>query len=192
MANVPLNHEIQIGLAIRQLRMERQMTLTELGERTNLSAGHLSQIERGIADPSFSALRGIAAAFDIPLTKLLLAGNGADRTQEEFIRRKEDRTYGKYPGTKIKFQLIEVPKSTVQFLWITAPPGAGIEPHKRNAPGEECALVLSGKMQVCLDDAEFILQAGDAVFIQAYTVMHGWKNIGDEELVAIWVTSPRI
>ena len=167
------------------------MTLTNLGELVSLSAGHLSQIERGLADPSFSALRGIATAFGIPLTKLLLAGNGADRTQEDYVRRKADRTNGRFPGTRVKFQIIGVPKSSVQFLWVTAPPGAEIEPHKRNTPGEECALVLAGKMQVVLDKTEFVMQAGDAVFIQAYTVFHSWKNIGDEELVAVWVTTPR-
>jgi transcriptional regulator with XRE-family HTH domain len=187
----PVDIETQIGQAIRQLRQERQLTLTELGDLTHLSPGHLSQIERGQADPSLNALRAIAAALGIPLTKLLLAGEDATIDQDEFVCRKSDRTSGRYPGTKVKFQLIEIPSSSVQLLWVTAPPGAGVEPHKRKSPGEECALVLSGKMQVFLDNAQVLLESGDAVFIQAYTVLHGWKNAGDEELVAVWVATPR-
>jgi len=183
--------ETQIGQAIRQFRQERQLTLAELGERAKLSTGHLSQIERGLADPSLSALRAIATALGVELTKLLLAGNGITHNQEQVIRRKADRMHGRYPGTKVKFQLIEVPKSGVQLLWVTAPQGAGVEPHKRNDPGEECAIVLAGKMQLSLDDSEFLLESGDAVFIQAYTVLHSWKNVGDEELVVLWVTTPR-
>lgn len=64
--------EAQIGKAIHQYRKERQMTLEKLGELANLSAGHLSQIERGLAAPSLNALRGIADAFGIPLSHLLL------------------------------------------------------------------------------------------------------------------------
>ena len=187
----PVDIETQIGQAIRQLRQERQMTLTELGTLTHLSPGHLSQIERGQADPSLNALRVIAAALDIPLTKLILAGESASTNQDDFVRRKADRTSGRYPSTRVKFQLIEVPSSSVQLLWVTAPPGAGIEAHRRKSPGEECALVLSGKMQVFLDDAQVLLEPGDAVFIHAYTVLHGWKNAGDEDLVAVWVATPR-
>lgn len=186
-----LNLEAQIGQAIREFRQERQLTLTKLGELANLSPSHLSQIERGLADPSLGALRAIASALGVELTKLLLAGNHSLHNHEDFIRRKSDRTHGRYPGTRVKFQLIEVPKNSVQLLWVTAPLGAGVEPHKRDKPGEECAIVLSGKMQVCLDDSEFILEPGDAVFIQAYTMLHSWKNVGDEELVTLWVTTPR-
>lgn len=181
--------ETQIGNVIRQMRQDKQMTLAELGETTGLSAGHLSQIERGQADPSLHALRGIADALGIPFTKLFLVDDGAAQDKDKFIRRKSDRTSGRYPGTQVKFEAITVPSSSIEFFWVTAPPGTGVEPHTRKTPGEECALVLSGKMQVFMDDSQVMLEPGDAVFIQAYTVLHSWKNAGDKDLVALWAAT---
>ena len=181
--------ETRIGHIIRQLRQERQMTLAELGDLAHLSPGHLSQIERGQADPSLNALRGIADALGIPFTKLFIAGDSTTQDQDEFVRRKSDRTSGRYPGTQVKFEAIGVPSSSVELFWVSAPPGAGVEPHRRKSPGEECAVVLSGKMLVFLDDSQVLLECGDAVFIQAYTVLHGWKNAGNDELVALWVAT---
>ena len=181
--------EARIGNIIRQLRQERQMTLAELGDLAHLSTGHLSQIERGQADPSLNALRGIADALGIPFTKLFIAGESTSQDQDEFVRRKSDRLSGRYPGTQVKFEAIGVPSSSVEFFWVTAPPGTGVEPHRRKSLGEECAVVLSGTMQVCLDNSQVLLKSGDAVFIQAYTVLHSWKNVGKVELVALWVAT---
>lgn len=181
--------EARIGKIIRQLRQEHQLTLAEMGDLAHLSPGHLSQIERGQADPSLQALRAIANALDVPFTQLFLAGEDEIQSKDEFVHRKANRLVGRYPGTHAQFEEIGVPSSSIKFFWVTAPPDAGVEPHRRKTPGEECALLLSGKMQVFLDDSQVMLEPGDAVFIQAYTVLHGWKNAGDDELVALWVAT---
>ena len=41
-----------LGNYIRSLRKEKNLTLAALSAATNLSPGYLSQVERGIADPS--------------------------------------------------------------------------------------------------------------------------------------------
>ena len=60
-----------LGNYIRSLRKEKNLTLAALSAATNLSPGYLSQVERGIADPSLSSLRRIASALDIPAMLLL-------------------------------------------------------------------------------------------------------------------------
>ena len=43
----------------------KQYTLTELAERIQISPSMLSQIERGISNPSLTTLRKLAEVFDV-------------------------------------------------------------------------------------------------------------------------------
>jgi transcriptional regulator with XRE-family HTH domain len=60
-----------LGALIRAQRMTAGLSLRELAVRTNVSNAYLSQIERGLHEPSISVLGAIAAALDVPLETLL-------------------------------------------------------------------------------------------------------------------------
>ena len=45
---------LELGKTIAQFRLMKQYTLTELAERIQISPSMLSQIERGISNPSFN------------------------------------------------------------------------------------------------------------------------------------------
>jgi transcriptional regulator with XRE-family HTH domain len=49
-----------MGPRIRELRIERGMTLDELASKANISASHLSRLERGQTAPSFKVAADIA------------------------------------------------------------------------------------------------------------------------------------
>jgi len=49
-----------MGPRIRELRIERGMTLDELARAANISASHLSRLERGQTAPSFKVAADIA------------------------------------------------------------------------------------------------------------------------------------
>ena len=46
-----------LGEHVRNIRKKRGITLKELAEKTGLSIGYISQIERNLTDPSLSTLR---------------------------------------------------------------------------------------------------------------------------------------
>ena len=52
----------ELGQRIRELRVERRLTLRQVEEASGLSAAHLSEIERGQASPTIGALERIARA----------------------------------------------------------------------------------------------------------------------------------
>jgi transcriptional regulator with XRE-family HTH domain len=60
-----------LGALIRAQRMTAGLSLRELAERTKVSNAYLSQIERGLHEPSISVLSAIAAALDVSLETLL-------------------------------------------------------------------------------------------------------------------------
>jgi transcriptional regulator with XRE-family HTH domain len=60
-----------LGSLIRARRSASGLSLRDLAERTKVSNAYLSQIERGLHEPSLSVLGAIAAALDVPLATLL-------------------------------------------------------------------------------------------------------------------------
>ena len=55
--------------------------------------------------------------------------------------------------------------------------------------GEEIAYVLSGKINLYLDNKLYSLDSGDSVKIPAYMV-HKWENIEEEEAKVIFSVTP--
>jgi len=60
-----------LGAFIRTQRAMASLTLRELAARTDVSNAYLSQIERGLHEPSIRVLHSIAAALGVPLDLLL-------------------------------------------------------------------------------------------------------------------------
>lgn len=57
--------------SIRELRRRKNFTLRQLSEKTGYTVSFLSQLERGIKNPSLDALRAIAQALDVSLVSLM-------------------------------------------------------------------------------------------------------------------------
>jgi transcriptional regulator with XRE-family HTH domain len=60
-----------LGAVLRAQRSARGLSLRELSARTNVSNAYLSELERGLHEPSLSVLRAIAAALETPLGPML-------------------------------------------------------------------------------------------------------------------------
>ena len=60
-----------MGEFIRSQRKLARLSLREMAERTRVSNPYLSQIERGLHEPSVRVLRSIADALNIPAETLL-------------------------------------------------------------------------------------------------------------------------
>ncbi|MBF6841806.1 helix-turn-helix domain-containing protein, partial [Acinetobacter baumannii] len=55
---------MQLGNKIREVRQKAKLTLNDLASKTGLTASYISQVERGLIDPSISSLRRISAALE--------------------------------------------------------------------------------------------------------------------------------
>jgi transcriptional regulator with XRE-family HTH domain len=60
-----------LGQFIRAQRQQAELTLRELAARTNVSNPYLSQIERGLHEPSVRVLKAIATALNVSAETLL-------------------------------------------------------------------------------------------------------------------------
>jgi len=61
-----------VGSKIRALREELGMSSSQLAEAAGLSQSAISQIERGITDPSLRTLRAVAEALNTPIFAFFL------------------------------------------------------------------------------------------------------------------------
>ena len=77
-----------LGIRIRALRRERNLTLERLSELSDLSVGIVSQIERGKGNPSFATLAQLAHGLDIPVGRLL---HVSEQNKSPVVRRGERR-----------------------------------------------------------------------------------------------------
>jgi transcriptional regulator with XRE-family HTH domain len=75
-----------LGALLRAQRVSAQLSLRELSARTNISNAYLSELERGLHEPSLRVLRSIASALGIPLGPML-ASAGVLEDGEEGERR---------------------------------------------------------------------------------------------------------
>ena len=69
-----------LGELIRKQRQQAELTLRELAERTNVSNPYLSQIERGLHEPSVRVLKAIAGALNLSAESLLVQAGVLDGT----------------------------------------------------------------------------------------------------------------
>jgi transcriptional regulator with XRE-family HTH domain len=72
-----------LGALLRAQRRAADLSLRELSERTKVSNAYLSQLERGLHEPSLGVLTAIASALGVPLGSLLTRAGMLDRDDDE-------------------------------------------------------------------------------------------------------------
>jgi transcriptional regulator with XRE-family HTH domain len=134
-----------LGAQVRALRRERGLTLKALGERAGLSHPFLSQVERGLAQPSLGSVQRIAGALGVPVAQLWTRPSRLTGTQ--VTRRGEGLTADLHGATVREW-------TAGRRSW-----PAGYD----TALGEVLVYVARGAVEVDLDGAVHALGEGDAL-----------------------------
>ena len=71
-----------LGELIRKQRQQAELTLRDLAERANVSNPDLSQIERGLHEPSVRVLKAIAGALNLSAESLLVQAGVLEGTED--------------------------------------------------------------------------------------------------------------
>lgn len=166
---------LDIGSKIRAIRKRKKMTIAQMCEATGLSKGFISNVENNNTSPSISTLQTIASFLGVPLPYLLL-----EKKQHMRVVRKDARTYTSFHNLKIEHLSS---KSGLKMMIVEFPPGASIgEPNAHE--GEECHLVLEGRLLAEQGEDSIIVEEGDSFSWNA-SVPHYVKNIGDGKAVVL-------
>ena len=192
--------ELAIGNFIRQRRTDLGRTLKEVAEECNYSVSYLSQVERGVANPTLSSIKHIGQALDFTIGELLssemLSNHGkvpGDDSFEELgfsVSRTGERKRIRYPGSEIGNDLLSPNlRRQMEVIWVEAPAGTSSGGHPHVHTGEECGVVLSGSMRFWVNETELVLEAGDSIYLTS-TLPHRWESVGPDVLTALWVITP--
>lgn len=176
----------RIGSTIREQRVGR-FTVEELAERAGVSAGLISQIERGIGNPSFATLLRLASSLGLPLATMF---SDPDDARDKMLVRRADRRRIEVPSQGVVMELI-VPDTERKLgvVSMTIPAHFDGANTSDSHEGEECVIVQSGTLVATVAGQEFELQAGDSLTYDS-SLPHWWHNRTDSAAVMVAISTP--
>lgn len=176
-----------IGDMIRKIRLEKKMTLTELADRARVSSSFISQVERGVSEPSLGTLRRIADALSVSLFSLVPL-----RDEKDPVVRREDRKKVSLPRSNVLYELLSptVDRKLEMMLGRLPPLGVSSEEPSTHQC-EECTYVLQGTLEYVVGDTTYTLREGDSIYVDG-TIPHVLRNVGDVEVIYISASTPPV
>lgn len=176
-----------IGEQLHEKRTSLNMSVQALADASGISTGMISQIERGLANPSINTISKLASALDLQLGIFF---EPRPQTDQELVVRKDQRRRIGIPDPNFVYELL-VPdlNRTLEFVWVESAPGTSTENSPFQHEGEECGLILQGTLEVHLGDEVFVLEAGDSIIFDS-SKPHWYRNIGSERVLSVWAVTP--
>lgn len=179
-------NDTRLGEKIKAMREEAGLGLRDLAAKANVSPSMLSQIENGSANPSINTLKNIAVVLNLPLYRFFQE----DSDPAQLVVRGNARKTIGYPGREVQYELLTPDVSgQIEFCLMTIPPNKASAGMPVGHVGEEVAFVVSGAINILLEDTCVLLTAGDSLRIPPMT-QHRWINSAAEDAVIVFAVSP--
>jgi transcriptional regulator with XRE-family HTH domain len=192
--NLPLRHQesedIQqqlssFGPRLRELRLQRGLTLQELAAQSGLSKAFLSRLESGNRQASISAALTLSSIFRVSLDSLFEPPAAGVRCT---IIRAADMVEKTVKGLKYAPLSNAVQLFNVQPLRVKVPPSRRGYRHYHH-DGEEWLYVLRGKLTLSLAGKTFALEEGDAAHFES-RLPHRLIARGGRETEVLIIAAP--
>jgi transcriptional regulator with XRE-family HTH domain len=175
-----------IGRRLNELRKARALSLRELAEATGLSATLLSQIERGVTEPSLKSLRLLAEVFGQSVSTLF----EHDEPSAVTISRPGERSRITSPVGEVQYERITPGNGQLEVLRGSLGPGERSGEALWAHRATECAYVLKGSLTVDIGDESYCVSEGEAVTFDSLQP-HRYRNLTDSDAeFLISVTPP--
>lgn len=148
-----------IGDQLRELRTRRGLSLRALATEAGVSATLLSQVERGVTEPSLATLRRLAGVFGESVAALF-----ENRTAPSvWISRPGERSTLRGPRGQVGYERLTPGNGQLEVLRAVLEPGETTSAEPWSHPSLECAFVVGGTLTVELDGVPRMVRAGEAI-----------------------------
>lgn len=174
-----------VGGRIRQFRLARQLTLRDLADRARISAGFLSQVERGQVNASVGTLRRLSEELGVTLPDLFTD----EEVGELRILRRADRPVIEVSDLSAKYLLSQKPLRNLELYAGEMAPGASAGEAYVHGDAQEILIVIAGSPTLELDGRTYVLQTGDSAEYRTSTP-HTLHNHSDAPAEVLWIVSP--
>ncbi|MEX0757608.1 MAG: XRE family transcriptional regulator [Acidimicrobiia bacterium] len=177
----------RIGSVIRDERKGR-FTVKQLAAASGVSIGVLSEVERGLGNPSYKTLHKIAEALGVQIGQLVDdAGGHGSRSG---VVRAAERTRLQFGSEGLVYELLTPDlHGRLEMLQTRIPAGFDNLTNPFRHEGEECVLVLEGLLAVTLAGETHELATGDAITYDA-SQPHSWENRTEQEALIVGAVTP--
>jgi transcriptional regulator with XRE-family HTH domain len=175
----------RLGERIRELRQRRGLTLDQLAARSDVSRSMLSNVERGVNNPTLVAAVRIAEALGVGIAGLI--GDGERRAP--VVARASDAAVFVDPTGYERHLFPAFEDAEVELVRHVVPPGVRSEELGAQAPMDKYLVVEAGAVRVDMDGAEHDLGPGDAIALPARSV-YRFANTADETARFLLVKLP--
>lgn len=178
-----------LGAKLRMRRRIRRLSLEQLAERTGLSIGLLSQVERDINAPSIRSLKLICEALDLPPAWLFEGGLGCDGSW--IVRQSQRRRIDLSQRGMLKELLSPDAVPGIQMMRLVIQPGACTAEEEYGLAAAECGIVTAGRLGFQIEGKRHVIETGDSFAFPAGAPHRFWCE-GDTPVDVLIVVSPAI
>lgn len=174
---------------LKKLRRQHGLSLQQLSDRADLSIGTLSQVERGLSQPSLRTVRKLANAFGLSTAFFFDPGDGDDEAEDGIVFRDGKRPVMKFGGENMTAWMLS-PKDLegLQFMLVHLKPGAMSGRRNYEHSGLDLGFVLSGALNLEVEDRYYVLGAGDSFCFDSRRP-HRFENRGETETVVVYINT---
>ena len=175
-----------IGSKIRDLRLQRNLSLQQLAHRSGVSAAAVHKIERKGMVPTIATLMKLAAALNRSVGSLV-GEKPLDAREAVLIRGSERKQLF---TSKKGLELMGLSGPYGRFFMAgalaTVDPGADSGPKPMEHPGEELVYMLAGALRFEIESSPYTIRRGDALHFRTDRP-HRWANPGTRPARALWM-----
>lgn len=178
----------RVSERLRELRLGRKLTISQLANLSKVPASTISKIENGQLRPSLVHAINLASALQENLG--FLVARFRERPQPRAVVRRDQRDTIEYPEMGLTLQdlsghfLPGVLEVRLGALARDAHSGVGSMSH----PGEEFCVVLSGAISYRIDEKTYDLDVNEYLHFRS-SIPHSWENAVSGETRVLWIFS---
>jgi transcriptional regulator with XRE-family HTH domain len=177
---------IDLGERLRFVRGRHKLSQRELAKRAGVTNSTISLIESGQMNPSVGALKRILDGIPMGLAEFFAIE--PDRPRKAFYRADELTEIGKSP---ISYRQVgdNLFGRALQILKERYEPGSDTGRVPLVHDGEEGGVVISGRLEVIVDDERRILDPGDAYYFESRRP-HRFRCVGAKACEVVSACTP--
>lgn len=176
-----------LGPRLRKLRLERGLSLRKLAIDAGITPALLSQVERSRANPSLGTLRALAVALRAPLFGFFI---DEDEREDQLVVRATRRRTLRFPDSSARYELLTPTVTRRMEMGVVHIRSGGAtvrEPIRHE--GEECAVVLKGKVRFEIGERRCTLETWDSIYFDS-SRPHRYVNIGKGSATVLFAVTP--
>jgi transcriptional regulator with XRE-family HTH domain len=177
---------IDVGGRLRYVRARHKLSQRELAKRAGVTNSTISLIEANKTNPSIGALKRILDGVPIGLADFFALE--PDRPRQAFYRAEELTEIGK-GGISYRQVGENLFGRALQILRERYQPGTDTGRVRLVHDGEEGGIVISGRLEVTVDDERCVLGPGDAYSFDSRRP-HRFRAVGPEPCDVVSVCTP--